>query len=647
MKKKVLFLLTIYAVTVVLFLGAKVVFMLCHGGGHDVSLADGLSVLRHGLSLDLSTALYLLIVPLLACLASVWVRVPRWLLRAYFAVVALALALAFVADTSLYAFWGFKLDASCLQYLSQPEGITQSVSLGYLLLRLLLIIVLTATFFYIYDLLIFDFRFDSSADTYKEKNYQIENRKSVNRKSNSRSVNRKSNSRSVNRKFLHTLLYILLMPLMVIGIRGGFDKSTTNIGQVYSSQNQFLNHAAVNPVFSFLYSLMHQTGDLSDYDFMDDGECQRLTRDVYTTESVGTDTLLTTTRPAAIVIILLESAGEQFADAMPHLQQLKQEGVNFSRCYANSWRTDRGTVALLSGYPTFPTLSVMKMPEKTRSLPAIARTLGQQGYATSYLYGGDINFTNMRSYLIGTSWQQLTSMDDYSRDEQHSAEWGVRDDITFNTLYQQLSSLHPSPSTNYPPSTLIGYSTLSSHEPWDVPERPGGGPWLPGADEVLNAFAYVDHCLYDFVERLRQTPLWQSTLIVITADHGINHGSIGQQQPLQKNHIPMLWLGGAVREPRTVDVICNQSDLAATLLAQLQLPHDDFRFSRDVLSATYRHPTAVNNYNNAQWIADSTGHLLYDFTARQYTVSQAAQPDSLLSLSKAMLQLTTHDLLQR
>ena len=613
MKRRLLYLLKTYVLTVLLFIVAKVVFVLCNGAGHGVALADMADVLRHGLSLDLSTALYLLIVPFLVALASVWVRVPRWVLRVYYAVVALALALAFVADTSLYAFWGFKLDASCLQYLSQPEGITQSVSVGYLLVRLLLTVALAGGIYWIYDL-----RLDSSCPCsakHRQQNYPIGKSKSVNRQS-----------------AWQTVVFVLLLPLMVIGIRGGVSESTTNIGQVYFSQNQFLNHAAVNPVFSFLYSLSHQLGDDGQYAFMDDDECQRLTADVYTTESVLTDTLLTTRRPH-VVVILLESCGEEFASVMPHLQQLKQEGVYFSQCYGNSWRTDRGTVCALSGYPSFPSVSVMKMPEKSRSLPGIARTLQANGYETSYLYGGDINFTNMRSYLIGTGWETLTSMDDYSSAERQTAQWGVRDDVTFQTLETQIAQLQPGRPR------LMGYSTLSSHEPWDVPLKRHDDP-------VLNAFAYLDDCLYTFINRVRAMPAWSDLLIILTADHGINYQDIDQSTPLLKDHIPMLWLGGAVRQPVQVDAICNQSDLAATLLGQLLLPHDDFAFSRDVTSATYTHPTAVHNYNNAQFVIDSTGYVVYDFDARRIVMEKSTDAESLAALCKAIMQLTFSDLLR-
>ena len=407
---------------------------------------------------------------------------------------------------------------------------------------------------------------------------------------------------------------------------------------MYYSQNQFLNHSAVNPVFSFLYSMSHQMDDLSQYQSMDDSLCSQLLEGVYTTESVAVDTLLNTTRPN-VLIILLESAGEQFATVMPHLQQLKKEGVSFSRCYANSWRTDRGTVSILSGYPSFPKISVMKMPEKSRTLPSIALSLQKRGYQTSYLYGGDINFTNMRSYLIGTGWSRLTSMDDFTLEQRHTSQWGVRDDITFNTLYEEIVKC-PLRSDEDGGKYLWGYSTLSSHEPWDVPQKTLD-------DEVENAFAYLDNCLYDFICRLRQTPQWENLLIVLTADHGIVYKDIDNTQPLQKNHVPMLWLGGAVREPRVVSRFCNQSDLAATLLGQLQLPHADFTFSRDVLSATYVHPTAVNNYSNAQWLVDSTGQILYDFDVRQSSISHSTDAERLLRLNKAILQVTTNDLKNR
>lgn len=316
-------------------------------------------------------------------------------------------------------------------------------------------------------------------------------------------------------------------------------------------------------------------------------------------------------------------------DVMPNLNRMMDEGVYFENCYANSYRTDRGTVCTLSGYPSFPTTSVMKMPKKTRNLPSIAATLRDNGYKTQFLYGGDINFTNMRSYLVATGYERLTWMDDYSGEERKSAQWGVRDDITFGTLRDMIENAG---DENF----FITHLTLSSHEPWDVPTSVLD-------EEEANSFNYLDRCIGSFIEGVRRSDKWDDLLIVLLPDHSINYHAIDQTDPM-RNRIPMLWLGGAVKKPCRVMQICNQTDLAATLLAQMGLPHDGFRFSRDVMSRNYRYPFAVNMFNNGFSVADSTGIVVYDLTARKAIAGNSKAPDRLINLGKAILQRTSQDL---
>ena len=318
-------------------------------------------------------------------------------------------------------------------------------------------------------------------------------------------------------------------------------------------------------------------------------------------------------------------------DVMPSLNQLMREGVCFDSCYANSWRTDRGTVCTYSGYPSFPVSSVMKMPSKTRLLPGIARALSTEGYQTSYIYGGDINFTNMRSYLVGTGFERLTWKADFTTAEQKTAEWGVRDDITFNELARQIANYDTSAQRFF-----IGFSTLSSHEPWDVPLKKMD-------DKILNAFCYLDQCIGTFVDALRQTPAWQNLLVILLPDHGITYKEI-RNEDVRHNHIPMVWTGGAVKSPRHIRRICNQTDLPATLLGQLGINHADFRYSRDVMSSNYTHPVAMHTYNNGITVIDSTGQAMFDLTADRMIQGEGSSADRLIHIGKAVLQSATQDL---
>ena len=603
MRQRALYLLKFYVATLLFFVAAKIGFMLYQHGGHDFTFTDMLQVIGHGLSLDLSTSLYIIAVPFLLVAASLWLRIPKWCFRIYYVIAAVLLSLAFVADTSLYEFWQFKLDASCLSYLETPTEAMASVSTGYILLRLLCLMILVGGIYWVYDKLTPPFQRLASG----------------------------------MQKLASSLTTLLLIPLIIIGIRGGLDESTTNIGQVYYSQNQFLNHSAVNPVFSFFASFEKTATNNVTYHFMEDKACELIVSELYNTKSVGIDTLLTTQQPN-IIVILLESCGGQFTeisgrtDITPNLNRLAHEGIYFTNCYANSWRTDRGTLCTWSGYPSFPTMSVMKMPSKSRSLPNIARTLQQErGYSTHYLYGGDINFTNMRSYLVSGGFSDLTWKDDYTKEEQTSAKWGVRDDITFQTLTELTRTMRQ--------PFLIGYSTLSSHVPWDVPIHHFD-------DEVLNAFYYLDQCVGNFIQQLRQSDLWNNTLVIMLPDHGIVYAGLDESNPLL-NHIPMLWVGGVIKQPRRIEQVCNQTDLPATLLGQLGIAHDEYTFSRDVLSVTYKNPFAIHTYDDGYTIIDSASFVNYDFISNRVVSNYGKDRDKLILRAKAILQAASKDLNKR
>ena len=583
-----------------IFIVGKCGFMVYNHDAATWTMADMLEVIGHGLSLDVSTALYFLIIPFFVAWASIWLPMPRWLMKPYYIFVAIAFSLAFVYDTCLYPYWHFKLDALCLQYLETPSEAMASVSTGYILLLLLALIVVAVII--------------SLAYIYVVPVYRLK-----------------------KGHWWESFLFVLLIPVMVIAIRGGLDESTTNIGQVYYSQNQFLNHSAVNPVFSFLASFEKTASYVPDYQFMDDDECEAMMQGLYPTTSENPDTLLTTQRPN-VVVILMESCGGVFTqdiggkkEVMPNLNRLESEGVYFSRFYANSYRTDRGTLCTWSGYPSFPRSSVMKMPAKTRLLPGIAGSMLREGYTTSYLYGGDINFTNMRGYLVNIGFEDLYWKTDYTLEEQETAEWGVRDDITFKTLSQMVEQ-----KSQQEKPFLIGYSTLSSHEPWDVPTHRLD-------DEILNAFNYLDECMGNFISEMKKSPAWDNLLIILLPDHGHSYGEVGEEHPMH-DHVPMLWLGGAVKEPRRITQICNQTDLPATLLGQLGIDHQDYHFSRDVLSKNYTYPFATHTYNNGISMVDSTGFAVLDLNANMIVTDQSTDAQALIKKGKAILQMATREL---
>ena len=374
------------------------------------------------------------------------------------------------------------------------------------------------------------------------------------------------------------------------------------------------------------------------FDFFPEEERKALFEGLYPTQGENTVELLNTRRPN-ILVILMEGFGGVFVeplgglpDISPNLNRLAKEGIFFTNCYANSFRTDRGTLCTFSGYQSFPTLSVMKIPAKSRTLPALAEKLVKEGYQTDFLYGGDINFTNMKSYLLGSGYQKLTADTDFPLSQKQNA-WGVNDDVTFDFLYNVLKERKTGP-------WHTAFLTLSSHEPFEV-------PYHRLNENIPNAFAFTDDCLGKFIDRMKQLPQWKDLLIICLPDHGFYYPREGFAQSPRIHHIPMLWLGGAVKQPMVVDKLMNQTDLVATLLGQLGMEHQEFNFSRNVLGKEYTYPFAYYTYNNGVAFIDSTGVTVLDNNSGQTVMDEPVPSERRLKLGKAILQSSYDDLGRR
>lgn len=593
-----------FCISLLLFLLQKPLFMLyCGLAAHEVSGADFWQVLYHSLPLDLAMSAYLTIVPFVVLTVSCFFsRFPlRKILTVYFVLVGLLMSLVFCGDAALYSFWGYKLDASVFFYLQSPKDAVASVSLGFLLLGIFLVLILAAVIAACYWIFT------------PKTLLPVEGRSS--------------------KGLAQMGLWLAVAFGIFVAMRGGLGKSTANVGMAYFSNNQFLNHSAVNPMFSLFYSMSKQEDFAKQYRYVSDRECTEWMNQLFPqpTEADTTLSVLKTQNPN-LLLIVLEGFGGAFVeelggmkDVAPNLARLSEEGVFFTQCYAGSFRTDRGTVCLLSGFPGLPSTSVMKLPSKSRNLPSISAKMAAKGYHTTFLYGGDANFTNMKSYLLSMGFQKIISDVDFSIAERTSNEWGANDEITFSRLYNMIRK-----ETATPWFTM--FLTLSSHEPFEV-------PYHRLDDPIPNAFAYTDSCLGDFIDRLKTTPQWDNLLVVCIPDHGFFYPKDGLNHGPLHHRIPMLWLGGAIKHPMRVETIMNQTDMAATLLAQLGDEHSDFPFSRNVLCSSYNTPWAFYTFIDGFGFIDSTGQTLFDNVSRQSIYESAPEGAALRAQKgKAYLQ---------
>jgi phosphoglycerol transferase MdoB-like AlkP superfamily enzyme len=580
--------------------------MLMHSSaGGGITSSEIFQVLYHGLPLDMSMSGYLAAIPALILIFSIWIepKVIAKVFNVYFGIILSLVVVIAVVDLVVYPYWGFHFDSTVFLYLQKPKETFASASALEIIMGFLAAIVFSLIVYIGYVFII---------------------RKQILKLTVPKSI------------WKACLVMILLTAALFLPIRGGVTVSTMNVGKAYFSDNMFLNHAAINPQFNLMYSFFKSDNFGSQYQFYDKTEATAIFDTLMIQPPADSiPQLLNTDRPNIILFILESFSAEAALDSViaPNMSRFAKEGILFDNFYANSFRTDRGLVSVLSGYPAHPTVAIMKYPQKTENLPTIPRTLKQAGYENlSFYYGGDADFANMRSYFVGAcAIKEVVSDKDFPLNERMT-KWGAPDKFLIDRAYKDITTQKQ--ETPFMKTVL----TLSSHEPFDVPVHKFGEPFL-------NAVSYTDECLGSFVERLKSTALWDNTLLIFIADHAMQSypGSLNNSDP-RRFHIPMIWLGGAVKEPRVVSDFGSQNDLAATLLSQLNLKYTDFRFSADMLNPNSR-KFAFYSYVNGFCMTDSTGTVTYD-NDRQEIIHQSGNVE-LEKSAKAFFQNMYMDLGER
>lgn len=634
--KQIIWFVKTYATFVVLFVLQKPLFLFLEKGSAtqpvDNIFTELPAVIWHGLPLDLSMAGYLSVIPGLLSIAVVWLKrdLVKPIMNIYFIIASLFITCSFLLNASLYPYWKYPLDSTPLFYFfTSPADAIASVSIWQVILSIVILIVLTIGVWFTLRMR------GEKRQQYSRYAYGYGGFGSGKR-------NRFDDfDRHRGRT---SIILLLLTGLLFLPIRGGITVSTMNTGQAYYSQNAYLNHSAVNPLFSLLESITHQEDFASQYRFMKDKEADKIFATMTSTSDENTYPLLNEATfkkgTPDILIVIMESFASDimpsmgsYKDVAVCLDSIAQQSILFTRFYANSFRTDRGMVSILSGYPAQPTTSIMRYPRKTSQLPSIARNLAKyKNYKTTYYYGGDADFCNMRSYLVSQGYQHIISDANFPIEDKLS-KWGVPDHIVAAKMMEDIKA-----QQNEKRPMLRILQTSSSHEPFEV-------PYHRLKDKRLNAFAYTDSVMGAIVREYRKLPRWKNTLIVFVPDHVGGYKENLNDHDRSRYQIPLILAGGAISRPMKVGIIGSQHDIAATLLGQLGVEHREFTFSKNMMSdATPKF--AFFAVNDAFGIVSEENSLIYDNRAKRIVYDKGEKGFN-LKRGQAYLQKLYDDLAKK
>ncbi|WP_397447156.1 LTA synthase family protein [Polaribacter sp. R77954] len=571
-----------------------------------------LKAFLYGLRLDAAFAGYLAVIPFLLIIFSTFVRntIIAAIIKWYSIGVIIFITLLLLIDAGLYQAWGVRLDTSLLPYLNTPELMIASASTFQLISGLVGWLVISLIFIRIFN------------------KFFLKNLKKI-----------KSSS------WLEVPFFLLLTAALIIPIRGGFQTIPVNQSNVYFSNKMFANHAAINFVWNFFNTLTHKTDGKNPYVYFDDKTASDIinkTRNKLLTPDI--DSVLTVKKPN-ILLILWESLPAKIVgslggepDVTPNLNRLSKEGILFTNFYANGDRTDKGIPAILSGYYPQPIKRIMRMPNKTRSLPMLPKKMEDLGYETWFYYGGDLNFGNMNTYLRNAGIKNFVDGSNFDKKDWNS-KWGAYDDVFMKRLSKDLNANKKEPFFKIA-------LTLTSHEPYEIK-----GEYVFGDDTHDNMFRsahhYTDDVIGNFIENAKKQEWYKNTLIVIMADHG--HSSPKHEGPYfspKKFQIPMLWLGGAVNTTiKEIATFSSQVDFSYTLLDLLSGDNSDFVFGKNIFNDNKKQ-YAHYIFNKGYGTLSENGFYVYDYTSKKPIINTGITND-LDSLGKAITQESYEDFLNR
>ena len=552
----------------------------------EIPFSEVLSAFWHALALDISTACYLLVISYIFLMIHQLTSFKMAVKLDYFfaLIILLVYALISTAELGLYSEWKTKLSYKALSYLNNPSEVFNSISTTVFMLLVVFWLLQSLLPFYVY-------------------------RKFV------ASENQHNSPVKVNAWW--TILFVPL--LLFIGLRGGLSEIPITTSTSYFSKHQILNLAAVNSGNNMLVSVINTLSldDTNPFVTLPDEEARRIVAQLHQVEGDSTLKIAIIPKPN-IIILLLESWSADLVESLggepgitPNFKQLEKEGLLFTEFYASGNRSQQAMGSLYGGLPGLPFTTITDHPEKYAALPSFIKDIKRDGYYTSFWFGGQLNYGNILSYLMSNEFDEITEGKDLPS-EFERGKLGVHDELLLTHVATELGQ--------QPQPFFTTVFTLSSHSPYDMPMEEVIH-WPKKEKKFVNSAHYTDRALGEFFSIAKQQPWYNNTLILVVADH--SHRSY-RDHPLASfpyHKIPLLITGGALKtelKGQTFDKVAGNTDIPATLLAQLDLDRSAYVWSKNLLNQYYQ-PFAFFELNEEGFgFKRYDGDVVWDQRAKQF-----------------------------
>ncbi|MFW3346535.1 LTA synthase family protein [Aliarcobacter butzleri] len=371
---------------------------------------------------------------------------------------------------------------------------------------------------------------------------------------------------------------LILAPILLVlflGIRSSLGHRPVNISDALYSENRVINEITKNSLHSLgyaYYSNKKAENNISKYGKIDIKEAYKVAslamginyKDEKKPFYREVKSKLDSKKQKNLVIFIQESMGAQFTGFIgkqnftPNLDNLAQDYLSFTNLYSNGTRSVRGLAALTSGTLPINGVEVIKRNKSQEDYFTVASLLKPYGYKSSFIYGGEARFDNMKGWYLGNGFDEVIEQKDF-KNPIFTSTWGVSDEDLVIKANEKFKSYYE----NNEKFVSVMFSS-SNHMPFELPDgKIEFEKNIPKAS-VENAIKYADFAIGKFFELAKKEDYFKDTVFVVIADHNVRvYGD--QIVPIDMFQIPAIIVSSDIPHQIFTN-LTSQSDVLATAL---------------------------------------------------------------------------------
>lgn len=298
---------------------------------------------------------------------------------------------------------------------------------------------------------------------------------------------------------------------------------------------------------------------------------------------------LSKTKPN-IVILLVEGLGRAFTNEgaylgnfTPYISTISKEGLYWKNFLSEGGRTFAVLPSLTASLP-FSKNGFIDMGKNMPNHLSLFSLLKFNGYHTSFYYGGDASFDNMKLFLQQNKVDEINDGSSFPKGatklpSQNGFSWGYTDNALFSHF---LNTRKPEQENNAQLSVIL---TVATHDPFLVDDE---NKYLQKFENRMTELSfdeaqkkiyrnyklqyasilYTDDAIQRFMEAYKKRPDFENTIFLITGDHRMPE--IPMSTKIDRYHVPLIIYSPLIKRPATFASISTHFDIVPSLLSYLE-----------------------------------------------------------------------------